>query len=218
MRLRVMAGVALVFALFVGYSIPAEAATLPSLTKMRSALLRDGDLPSTFDRYRSDDTSTTASSTDPECTGMVSDGHLYDPLRAAPRHVARQFEANSSTGPFVASAVGFWRGRLGADAYLQYLRKALRTCDSWTETDSDGIKFRIRLSRLDFPQLGVDRVALRLTIVGRGDINVIGHADVVFVRIRNAVTIVGESRIGTGLPLDQEALTRLSVTRLRAIL
>ena len=218
MRLRCLAGgVCLAIGLSMSYAIPAEAATLPSLTKMRTVLLRDADLPATFDRDRTSSDSTTASSTDPRCTSKVSDGALLSPLRDAPRVVHRSFQA-SRTGPFVTSAAAAWRGKAGADALLQHLRRVLRTCDSWTETDDDGIRYRIRLSRLDFPRLGADRVALRYTVIARGVIDVRGHSDIVVVRVRNGVTAVGEARIGSAVPVDQEALTRLSVNRLSAIL
>lgn len=123
---------------------------------------------------------------------MVSDGAMYDRFREAPRRVSRSCTAGTTS---VGSGVAARRGMTGAVAHVKYLRRALRICDGpWSETDEVGTRYRIRLSRLDFPQLGVDRVALRYSAIGRGAVDVIGHAYVVLVRVGNTVTIVTESR------------------------
>jgi hypothetical protein len=206
-------------AVVVSMTLPgtAQAASLPSLTEVRGALLRGSDLPGDYTRDHSESTSTTAHSSAPRCSATVSDGALYSPIRESFTHATRSFTAGR-LGPWVGSGVAVWRAKVGAADYMQYLRRALRNCDAWSEVDNDGIRYRIRLAPLAFPQLAADTVALGYTVIQRGTVDIIGHADVTVMRVRNAVTIVTQSRTGTGATVDHEALARLSVTRLRTIM
>jgi len=195
-------------------------ATLPTLTELRSARIKLSDLPGSYRRDYSpdDESSSTSSSDDPECSRKLADLNSDDNDSTAPRKAQSKFRLDRTTGPFVSSALGAWRTKAPAVDGLQAFRSLLRSCDRWTETDTDGTRATVRLSRLPMPALGSDRIAFRARItVRQGALALSAHADLAVVRVRNAVTLISVASFGAADGVDLVDLARLSTSRLRAV-
>jgi len=71
--------------------------------------------------------------------------------------------------------------------------------------------------RLAFPQLGSERVAFRLVVRAPDVSAIVGRVDTAVVRVKNAATVLSLIRFEPAGSTDLEELTRLSVSRVRAI-
>jgi hypothetical protein len=196
------------------------AATLPTDAELRSARVKLADLPGPYQRdYSPDEDSTsTSASNDPECSRKLAALDSDDGDASAPRAAGAKFRLDRTTGPFVESSLAAWRTKGPAVDGMAEIRSLLRSCDQWTETDTDGTKATVRLSRLAMPSIGSDRVALRARItVRQGALAVTARADMAVVRVRNAVTLVSVVSFGKPEGVSLVGLSRLSTTRLRAV-
>jgi hypothetical protein len=195
-------------------------ATLPSLAELRSARIRLADLPGSYQRdYSPDEDSTsTSTSNDPECSRKLAALETDDEDGTAPRQTEAKFRLDRLTGPFVESSLAAWRTKGPAVDGMSQIRSLLRSCDQWTETDPDGTSGTVRLSRLAMPSIGSDRIALRARItVRQGALAVTVRADMAVVRVRNAVTLVSIASFGAPEGVNLVELARRSTTRLRAV-
>ena len=196
------------------------AATLPTLTELRGARVKLADLPGSYQRdYSPDEASTsTSSSDDPECSRKLAELEGNDGDATAPREVGAGFRLDRTTGPFVDSTLAAWRTKGPAADGLAQIRSLLRSCDRWTETDTDGTQATVRIARLAMPTIGSDRVAFRARVtVRQGAIAITARADMAVVRVRNAVTLVSVVSFGEPEGVSLVGLSRLTTTRLHKI-
>jgi hypothetical protein len=199
-------------------SLPASgvpSASLPTRKQVRRALLTRADLPAGYqvDRSTSTDAPSTSTSSDPACSSKLAEMESATGAKAS-RSAGVAFQADA-VGPFVSHAIGVWRTKAPAAAGMSAMRSLLRACDRWTETEKDGSQLTFRLARQPFPKLGTERVALRLTVTARGTISMSVRADVVAVRVRNAVSLLTVTRLpGTGT-VTLAPLVRVSTARLK---
>jgi hypothetical protein len=139
-------------------------------------------------------------------------------VQSAPRETSVAFRLDRTFGPFVGSSVGAWRTKAPAVQGIAEIRSLLRACDGWTETEADGTKAVIRLSRLPMPALGNERIAFRAKITVHQDSVVLTvRLDFSAVRVRTAATSVSLVSFGTVDGVNLIDLTRLSTNRLKAV-
>lgn len=202
------------------FAVPrATSAALPTLTELRGARIKLSDLPGSYRRDYSpdDDSSSASSSNDPECSRKLAGLNGHDSDATAPRKAESKFRLDRTTGPSVSSSLRAWRSKGPAVDGLRRIRSLLRSCDRWTETDSDGTKATVRLAPLPMPALGSDRVAFRAKVtVRQGLYAITARADFAVVRVRNAVTLVAVLSFGAS-DVSLVHLTALSTNRLRAV-
>jgi hypothetical protein len=209
--------VACAFAL-AGPAAPAIADTLPTRGAVRDALLARADLPAGYVKDRpSTGGSGTSSSSDPACSHRLEELNTNTGRRKAPRSATSAFRDDRTVGPFVEHSVGVWPRRHPAVSGMKALRSLLRACDRWTETDTDGTRASVRLARLRMPQLGDERVAMRVTFTVRDVITVTARVDLVAVRVKNAVSLLSVTRLPSAANVDLEELAVLTTTRLRGL-
>jgi hypothetical protein len=207
--------------------VPAASATtkdpsaaLPTLTELRTARLKLSDLPSDYRRAYSGDgsSSSTSTSSDPACSKKLDELDNDDSGGTAPREAKADYRLDKTVGPFVGTAVAAWRTRAPAIEGIASIRSLLRACDRWTETDTDGTTATVRLTRLPMPALGAERIAFRAKItLHQGLLAITARADFAVVRVRSAVTAVNVISFGAADGIDLVGLTRLSTSRLTAV-
>jgi hypothetical protein len=204
-----------------GAATRGPSASLPTLTELRAARIKLSDLPGSYrrDYSRDTDTPSTSSSSDPRCSAMLEALNGDDGDSTAPRKAEVKFSLDRTVGPFVENSLAAFRSKAPAVAGMTQIRSLLRACDRWTETDTDGTKATVRLTRLAMPALGSDRLAFRARIsVQQGAYTITARLDLAVVRVRAVVTMVSVLSFGSPEGADLIDLTRRSTRRLQAVL
>ena len=156
-------------------------------------------------------------SSDPACSKKLDELNYDDSGGTATRKAKADYRLDKTVGPFVGTAVAAWRTKAAAVEGIASIRSLLRACDRWTESDTDGTRATVRLTRLPMPALGAERIAFRAKItVRQGLLATTARADCAVVRVRGAVTAVNVISFGAADDIDIVDLTRLSTRRLTA--
>jgi hypothetical protein len=157
---------------------------------------------------------------EPPCAGDIQPNDLYS------AEVTADFQ-RSEAGPFITHVVDGYKTAAIASHDLDLFVKVIKTCPTWEETDSDGVKYTMRASLLTLPKIGDETVGARIDltftsneggtpVTGKGQINITGS------RVGRQIT--GVLQVALGFfddpyidPADTEKYARKAVAKLAGL-
>lgn len=175
--------------------------------KLQAALLTVDDLPTGYavsppDEDEDDDS-------DDEFCEAIDPGKTVPP--AIEKEVAFQ---KGSFGPFLSSGLMLFSGDDQAKRYMAESRKILDTCASYEQTEDDGTKSKVTITKMSFDKVGDETLAMKISVQGTFPMS----GDMIFAR--RGDVILGVANLALGSADTSETVKAMSKAdeKLRRIL
>ncbi len=181
--------------------------------ELRRALLSLKDVPAGFevvDSGDSEDGGAEVASSRPGCRALVR--LLNDPRPPGSRAQASRSFVGGPEGPFLEESLDAFDSAGAAQAFLDGVRDAVRSCRSVTITVPGTGKGEADVREISFAELGDGTIAARFT--GRGQLE---GFELVQVGARSGDVVVGLSAVAAD-PADAEAATEDAVAKVERVL
>lgn len=183
--------------------------------QVKEALLTVDDMPSGWtvspDDDEDDDSDSETDATSPECKKLAA---VMDEDDTSESFGEGEIEFQESEfGPFLSESVSSEEGD-EVEKSMNSFREAFETCDSFTQTDDEGVKTEFKISDMSFPDLGDDTIALKMSAEAMG---IPVDIPLVVVRVDQNVILLASVGLGEGMSsADLEKVARTAVTKVKA--
>lgn len=184
--------------------------------QIKKALLTVDDLPSGWtaspdEDEEDDDSDAETDSASAECKKLMDAMEGDDSTKAFGKGEA-EFQGGE-WGPFLSQSVSSMKGD-EIEKSMDSFRDAFQACDSFTQTDDEGVKTEFKIADMSFPDLGDDTIALKMSAEAMG---IPVDIPLVVVRVDQNVILLASVGLGEGMSsADLEKVARTAVTKVKA--